>query len=499
MKKVVSVTLGSSKQDHEFQTEFLGQQFTVSRMGADQDTGKAWELMRRQQATADAIGLGEISDHYQVGVRTVVNKETQRLTNVVTRVPVTTGATLRRLLQVRAVRHVQKELGHYFNNNLVLFLSGMRNYDMAVAMSDYTKNLSFADALFQTGAPTMLGSLEQLELYAKGSKYMLSGKPGQLLESSLSGIKNRMVAEVVAKSHVIVGTFAEIKAVGNGTNLNGKTLITSAVDDERLAFFTKCKVNLVIDVSPKLFQEVVGINTIEAMILAALEKPQEEVSDDDFEEILDELHIKPRLLHPTGTFRNIRRFAFVIHPLSQNYIRNAFPIPKSTPKFVMDKVETLAAHMPPIVYCKMSNIVSPSGAEAEGWLISVGGTPKEMLSRSPEFTYRRLLQASKMAEKMGAQIMGLGAFTKVVGDAGVTVARRSACRTTGNGYWPLAHCGLRRTPCVAWAGAHQQAQQKGRGQDHGDRCLGLHWLGQRAPLGHVVRRGLPGGAHTEQA
>lgn len=435
MKRVVTVTLGSSKQDFEFKTEFLGQSFSVRRMGADQDTGKAWELMRRQQATADAIGLGEISDHYQVGLRTVINKETQRLTNVVTRVPVTTGATLRRLLQVRAVRYVQKELGHYFNNNLVLFLSGMRNYDMAVAMSDYTKNLSFADALFQTGAPTMLGSLEQLELYAKGSKFMLSGRTGQLLEAALSGLKNKFVADVVAKSHVIVGTFAEIKAVGNASNLEGKTLITSAVDDERLAFFTKCKVNLVIDVSPKLFPEVVGINTIEAMILAALEKPQEEVSDDDFDEILDELDIKPRLLHPTGKFRNIRRFAFVIHPLSQNYIKNAFPIPKATPKFVMDKVETLAAHMPPMVYCKMSNIVSPTGAEAEGWLISVGGTPKEMLSRSPEFTYRRLLQASKMAEKMGAQIMGLGAFTKVVGDAGITVARRSSLPiTTGNSY-----------------------------------------------------------------
>lgn len=71
----------------------------------------------------------------------------------------------------------------------MLFLSGMRNYDMAVAMSDYTKNLSFADALFQTGAPTMLGSLDQLELYAKGSKYMLQGKSGQMLEAALSGFK----------------------------------------------------------------------------------------------------------------------------------------------------------------------------------------------------------------------------------------------------------------------------------------------------------------------
>jgi predicted amino acid dehydrogenase len=435
MKKVVTVTLGSSKQDFEFTTQFLGQSFSVSRMGADQDTGKAWELMRRQQATVDAIGLGEIPDHYQVGLRTVLNKETQHLLNVVTRVPVTTGATLRRLLQVRAVRYVQKELGHYFNNNLVLFLSGMRNYDMAVAMSDYTKNLSFADATFQTGAPTMLTSLEQLELYAKGSQFMLNSKPGELLEATLSGYKNKRVASVVGKSHVIVGTFAEIKAVGNVSNLEGKTLITSAVDDERMAFFTKCKVNLVIDVSPKLFDKVVGINTIEAMILASLEKSSEEVSDDDFDEILDELHIKPRLLHPTGKFRNIRRFAFVIHPLSQSYIQKGLPIPKSTPKFVMDKVESLAAHMPPMVYCKMSNIVSPSGAEAEGWLITVGGTPKEMLSRSPEFTYRRLLQAAKMAEKMGAQIMGLGAFTKVVGDAGVTVARRADLPiTTGNSY-----------------------------------------------------------------
>ena len=466
MKKVATITLGASKQDFAFKTQFLGHHFSVQRLGADNDTGKAWELMRRQQATVDAVGLGEIGDHFQVGLRTVVNKETQRLLNVVTRVPATTGATLRRLLQVRAVRHVQHALGNYFNNNLVLFLSGMRNYDMAVALSDYTRNLSFADALFQTGAPAMLGSLDQLELYAKGSKWALSGKSGELLEASLPGFKRKRAAMEVAKSHVIVGTFAELKAVGSAANLAGKTLITSAVDDERLAFFTKCKVNLVIDVSPKLFEHVVGINTIEAMILAALGKPPEEVSDDDFTEILDELDIKPRLLHPTGNFRNIRRFAFVIHPLSQEFIKKGFPIPKATPKFVMDKVETLAAHMPPMVYCKMENIISPSGAEAEGWLITVGGTPKEMMARSPEFTYRRLLHASRIAEGLGAQLMGLGAFTKVVGDAGITVARRSRIPvTTGNSYsasgalWAAADA-MKRMGLVKPASKGQRIQAK---------------------------------------
>jgi len=466
MKTVVTVSLGSSKQDFSFDTTFLGERFKIKRFGADNDTGKAWELMRRQQTTADAIGLGEIGDHWNVGQNTVINKETRRLLNVVTRVPATTGATLRRLLQVRAIRYVQNHLGSYFNNNIVLFLSGMRNWDMAVAMQDYTPNLQFADALAQTGAPTLLGSLAQLELYAKGAEIALSGKPAEMLESMLAGFKNSRIGSAVAKAHVIVGTFPELKQVGTAANLEGKTIITSAVDDERLAFFKQCKVNLVIDVSPQLFERVVGTNVIEAMILASLGKPQEDISDDDFLEIIDELDIKPRLLHPTGKFRNIRRFAFVIHPLSQEFIRKGFPIPKGTPKFIMDRVETVAAHMPPMVYCKMENIVSPTGAEAEGWLITVGGTPKEMLARSPEFTYRRLLMASKMAEKMGAQIMGLGAFTKVVGDAGVTVARRSRLPiTTGNSYsasgalW-AAHDAMRRMGLVPLPPKGKKVQAK---------------------------------------
>jgi predicted amino acid dehydrogenase len=466
MKKIVAVSLGSSKQDFTFETSFLGEKFKVQRLGANNNTTQAWELMRRHQTTADAIGLGEMGDHWNVGQNTMINKETQRLLKVVTRVPATTGATLRRLLQVRAVRHVQHEIGSYFNNNLVLFLNGMRNYDMAVALSDYTPNLSFADALAQTGAPTLLTSLTQLELYAKGHDLALTGRPGELLEAALAGFKNKRLSSAVGKAHVIVGTFHELKQVGSPANLNGKTVITSAVDDERLAFFKHCKVNLVIDVSPQLFERVVGTNVIEAMILASLSKPAEEVSDDDFNEILDELDVKPRLLHPTGNFRNIRRFAFVVHPLSQSMIQKSFPMPKAMPKVIMDRIEQAAAYLPPMVYCKMENIISPTGAEAEGWLISVGGTPKEMLSHSPEFTYRRLLAASKMAEKMGAQLMGLGAFTKVVGDAGITVAKRSRIPiTTGNSYsasgalWAAADA-MKRMGLVKHGGKGQRIQAK---------------------------------------
>ena len=439
----------------------------VQRLGADADEGKAWELLRRHQADADAIGLGMVRDHYEVGARRYVHKDTERLLSVVTRCPATTGARLRRMLQVRAVRHVQRELGHYFNNNHVLFLSGMTNYEMAVAMSDYTKNLSFADAVLGTGAPKLLKSLRSLEVFARTARMANRVLPDRFTGrlSQLTKMKKGTMSKAFAKSHVIVGTYADIEACGTPANLKGKTLITSAIDDERLAFFKDCEVNLVVDISPMLFDRVVGMNAVQAMILAALDTTSEELAQHDIEEIIEELQIVPRLLHPTGEFRNIRRFAFVVHPLSQEYIKKGFPVPKGTPKFIMNQVEKAAAHMPPMIFTKMDNIISPAGAEAEGWLISVGGTPKEMLSRSPEFTYRRLLAAARMAEKLGAQIIGLGAFTKVVGDAGVTVARRANIPvTSGNSYsasgalWAAADA-LRRMGLVE---AHENGKVKAK-------------------------------------
>ena len=146
----------------------------------------------------------------------------------------------------------------------------------------------------------------------------------------------------------------------------------------------------------------------------------------------------PAIVYPSGNPKRMNRFAFVIHPLSKEFLKKDKAIDfisGFTPPVFVDAVEKVVAYAPPWVYSKVTGIKSPTGAEAEGWLITVGGTPKQMLAHSPEFTYKRLLQAARMAKRMGAQIMGLGAFTKVVGDAGVTVAKKADIPiTTGNSY-----------------------------------------------------------------
>lgn len=46
-----------------------------------------------------------------------------------------------------------------------------------------------------------------------------------------------------------------------------------------------------------------------------------------------------------------------------------------------------------------------------------------MVTLPPAVVYKKIIQTGRFAEKLGAQILGLGAFTSVVGDGGITVAK----------------------------------------------------------------------------
>jgi len=437
MKKIISVSLGRSEHDYAFRTGFLDTEFEIERVGVDGDPKAAWEQLQRLQTRCDAIGIGMVQDHNWVGEYLFENAETKRLMQVVSRVPVTTGAQLRSILQSAAVRYVQKELVNYFNNNKVLFLSGMANYQLASVMSEWTRNLKFADPIIQAGVPKLLTSLNALEIWARG-KHSFNNLTMESVRASIpmpSQVQRLAVRRAMKDAHVIVGTTSDILKYGDLSCLEGKTLVTSKVDHVDIESLKEARVNLAIDITPHIFENVVGLNVLEAMILARSEV-DEELSLVDIHEIVREMGYKPRMLHPTGDFRLVRRFGFIVHPLSAEYIRNVAPVPdRFAVKPIMAALEKTFAYSPPLVYSEVKGIRSPAGVDCEGWLITVGGTPREMLAHSPEFTYRRLLSATKMLEKLGAQIVGLGAFTKVVGDAGVTVARRSGIPvTTGNSY-----------------------------------------------------------------
>ena len=437
MKRVVGISLGSGAQDFAFKARFLGKPFDVRRIGTNHSVARAEKLLRHWENHANALGVGVVKDAYTVGSQRFIEKESARLTAAVTRVPVTTGGRLGDILQEWALRHVQGKLGDYFTNAKVLFFSGVTNYKLAQAFAEYTPNLEFADALLQLGVPRMLGSLDALELYASGAHYLTDRIPDGVMSTTVAREWTKFVLRrAMRDATVIVAPVHELDAFGL-EELAGKTILTSTASDARIAQLRRKGVNLVIDGAPALFGHVLGPSTLDAMIIAALGKEPDDLLEDDYLEIITGLKLEPRMIYPGG-FKRVNRFAFVIHPLAQEYFKNIKPIEllsRVSPPVFMDAVEKAMAWAPPFVYSHVTGIKSPTGVEAEGWLISVGGTPREIMNHNPDFTYRRLLEAARVARSLGAQIMGLGAFTKVVGDAGLTVARRAPLPiTTGNSY-----------------------------------------------------------------
>ncbi len=468
MKNVISISLGASSQDFQFTTTFLGAKLRVRRLGTDGSTAKAIRLLKQWDEQADAIGLGVVKDSHSLGARRFIERDSVRMRQAVTRVPVTTGARLGDIFLEWAVRRAQVQLGHYFDNANVLFFSGMAHYKLATALSEYTGNLLFADPLLQLGVPKLLTSLDALSLYASGAHYVSDWVPPRVMPTLLLNQWAQFVLrKAMQKATVVVAPVHELDHFGL-EELAGKTVITATVNDQRIANFKHKGVSMVVDGSPMMHGHVLGPDLLDAMILAATGKAPDDILEDDYLEIITGLQTQPRIIYPNG-FRRMNRFAFVIHPLSQEYFKVVKPIEmlsRVSPSLFMDSLEKLLAYAPPFVYSRVEGIRSPTGVEAEGWLISVGGTPKEIMSHSPEFTYRRLLAAADMAKRLGAQIMGLGAFTKVVGDAGATVAKRASLPiTTGNSYsasaalW-AAHDALLRMRLLTPSRAGERVQFK---------------------------------------
>ena len=79
MKEVVSISLGSRKQDFEFSTVFLGQSLKVRRLGTDGSLAKAEKLLKLWERRADVIGLGVLKDDYRAGSHRFVDDDSVRL------------------------------------------------------------------------------------------------------------------------------------------------------------------------------------------------------------------------------------------------------------------------------------------------------------------------------------------------------------------------------------------------------------------------------------
>jgi len=446
VKKIINISLGPESEDYHLETVFKGQKFSIQRFGTGEDLTRAEDLLLKWNKRAHVICISGIKYPPALGTRGVTHEKTKELLQLCDRLHtvVTTGETLNRVSQEWSIRNIQFQQGNnYFTNANVFFFSGMANATLAKVMSEYTDNLLFADPIIENNIPKILTSLKELEFYADKAKGFLKQVPLGKIASSKKQIKalnTYQLNQAVKKANMLViphEGFYEYLDVCMGDKLEGKTIITTAAYPERVDLLTQLGVDVIIDTAPQLIQPVVENVVIEALMVAAFDVSKGREMKSDLLEIISEQRLDPRIIYPFEPGKRINRFAYLIHPLSQDHLKKvkAVDILSSIAPQSMTAVEKLMAYSPPFVYSRVKGIKSPTGVEAEGWLISLGETIDEMQKHSPDFTTKKIMKAAEKAKKLGAQVMGISMLPKGMHGTSLEVGKHAALPiTTGNSY-----------------------------------------------------------------
>lgn len=128
-------------------------------------------------------------------------------------------------------------------------------------------------------------------------------------------------------------------------------------------------------------------------------------------------------------------FAFVIHPVDpKKDVARKFPVLGDL--LPVHAINFLSRYFPPVYVSHITGIRSQTtGKEIEGWFVACPLTPQRSLELPPSAVYKKVIQTGHLAEKLGARLLGLGGFTSVVGDSGISIASGlSIPVTTGDSY-----------------------------------------------------------------
>lgn len=122
-------------------------------------------------------------------------------------------------------------------------------------------------------------------------------------------------------------------------------------------------------------------------------------------------------------------FAFIVHPRNIPDVYRKYPFLKI---LTIPLLEWFLLHYWPVILSEVEGMKTLDGKSVKGWIITIPLTAEQMLENR-ELAKKKILQAIRLAEKMGANITGLGAFISSVTHAGEDIVNCSKTFiTSGN-------------------------------------------------------------------
>lgn len=419
---------------------FLGREFELRILGIDDDLERAKAAILAADGTVAAIVLDGMPARLHLGSQIGPHKRGAHIAALAKHTVVVDGHGIRACLERWGVTLVEKREPGIVSGKRVLMLPGLNHAGIAHGLASRAKAVRYADPAVFFGLPRILGigSDATLDRAAPSTLRGLENAPfEEIAHGPTRSRGSRTIARECRWAEVIAGDITAILRLAPD-DLSKKTIVVGHASEAAAEELARRGASILITLLPPLRGDdgALALHSsavLEGLLAALRGRPDLPPTEDTYLDLVGHLDWTPAIRYLKPEEAAVNRFAFVIHPLEVRFI-HADPLFRWTRYLPDGLVERVAARFPPFFISRIKGGRSPvTGQRIEGYLYSLGATPRMMMSMGERATYSRLVKAAHMSERRGARIMGLGAFTSVVGDAGITVDRETGIAiTSGN-------------------------------------------------------------------
>lgn len=270
MKRVVSVSLGSSSRDHTSRVRLLDEEIQIERIGTDGSLGRAIQLIERLDGKVDAIGLGGINRYLMAFGKRYELQEAKKMARAARRTPVVDGCGLKLTAEPRTLEYLQNHGIIDFRGKKVLVVCGVDRYGLAETFPKLGAKVKYGDLVFALGIPLIIPSLWILNLLG----WLLLPLICRFVPISLlypTGEKQREQKPKGEKyfqwADIIAGDFLFIRRY-MPKGLQGKIIITNTLTEDDIRLLKERGVAMVVTTTPEMNGRSFGINAVEAALVA---------------------------------------------------------------------------------------------------------------------------------------------------------------------------------------------------------------------------------------
>lgn len=296
MKRVVSISLGSSKRDHCVVAEFGGENFSIERIGTDGNKEKFVQLIKELDGKVDAFGMGGTDLYIYAGNKRYVFKESATIAAIAKHTPIVDGSGIKNTLERRVVHYLKEKEGITFQNKNTLIVCAVDRFGLAEELVAVGSRAVFGDLLFGLGLPVPIRSLKTLALLARMIAPVITRLPIEMFYPTGERQTRRSprFSQYFAQAEFIAGDFHFIRRY-MPEDLKGKTVITNTVTQKDEELLRQSGIKTLVTTTPEMGGRSLGTNVLEAVLVTLLAKSPALITAADYEYMLDKIDIRPRV------------------------------------------------------------------------------------------------------------------------------------------------------------------------------------------------------------